>query len=133
GCNADRGDLEHGSPTLLARPQSRLRTFAIGDVPADAAVTDEAPRLVKYRQPRDGDVALSAVGRRPRVLEITERQVGIEGLPVLAPGLCVRLHVGHFPPRLTDLGAWRRRVSNAFGELLASEAMLRVALPVHVE
>ena len=67
------------------------------------------------------------------MLEITERQVGIERLPVLAPGLRVRLQVGHFPARLTDLGARRRRVSNAFGELLANEPMLCVALPVHVE
>ena len=131
--NADRSGLEHRSPALFGRAQRRLGPLAISDVPADAAVADEAPRLVKYRQPRHGDVALSAVGRRPRVLEITERQVGVERLAVLAPGLGVRLQVGHFPARLTDLGAWRRCVSNAFCELLANEPMLRVALPVHVE
>jgi len=43
---------EHGFSTLLAGAQRRLRTFAIGDVSADAAVTDEVPRVVKHRQPR---------------------------------------------------------------------------------
>src|SRR5205085_1632462 len=107
----------------------RLRAFAIGDVSADAAVTDEAPRLVKYRQPRDGDVALSTVGRRPRELEITERQVGIEGFAVLLPSFGIRLQMRHFPARLTDLGPWLRRVGNPFAKLLANKAMLRVALP----
>jgi hypothetical protein len=72
-CDADRGGLEHGSPTLFARAQRRFRPLAICNMSADASVTDEAPRLVKNRQPRDGDVALGAIGRRPRVLEITER------------------------------------------------------------
>ncbi len=113
--------------------QSLFGSLTFGDVPPDTPVADEAPRLVKHRQPRHGDVALAAVGRRPHELEITEREVGIECLPVLAPGLCVRLQVRHFPARLTDLGARHRRVGKPLRELLAGKAMLRVALPVHVE
>ena len=41
-----------------------------------------APLIVERRQTRHGHVALAALGRRPRELEITERQVGIERLPV---------------------------------------------------
>src|SRR5262249_20232999 len=52
GNNADCSRLEHSPPTLFARAQSRLRPFTVSDVPANAAVADEASRLVKYRQPR---------------------------------------------------------------------------------
>ena len=85
--------------------------LSLGDVPPHAAVADETSRLVKYRQPRDGHIALATVGRRSRELKISEWQVGIEGLAVLAPGLGVRLEVRHFPASLADLGARRRRVS----------------------
>lgn len=51
-----------------------------------------------------GDVAHAIVGRRTRNLEITERQVRIERLPVLTPVLCTGLQIGHFPARLADLG-----------------------------
>src|ERR1700730_21015 len=102
-------------------------------MPPDAAVADKMSLLVKYRQPRDRHVALPAVRRRSSELEIPEWQVGIEYLTVLAPDLSVRFQVGHFPASLADLGARRRRVSKAFGELLADETMLRVGLPVQVE
>ena len=59
--------------------------------------------------------------------------MGLEGLPVLAPSLRVRLQVGHFPPCLADFRARRRRVCKAFGEILTDEAMLRIGFPVHVE
>src|SRR6202007_3104757 len=114
-------------------PQRLFCPLAFGGVPRDAPVADEAPRFVKHRQARDGYVALAAVGGRSRELEVPERQVGIEGFPVLAPGFRVRLQVGHFPPRQTDFKPQRRRVCKAFGELLTSEAMLRIGFPVHVE
>src|SRR6266542_4742741 len=59
--------------------------------------------------------------------------MGIEGLAVLAPGPLVRLEVRYFPASLADFRARRRRVSQRFSKFLADEAMLRVALPVHVE
>src|SRR6476469_2972210 len=136
----DRGrELTHGGDAVGVRelhldvPQRLFCPLALGDVPRDASVADEAPRLIKHRQARDRYVALAAVGGRSRELEVTERQVGIEGLPVLAPSLGVRLQVGHFPPRLADFRARRRRVRKAFGELLTDKAMLRIGFPVHVE
>ena len=78
-------------------------------------------------------MAFAAVGRGSRKLEVTEWQVGIERLAVLAPSLGVRLEVRHFPPSLADLGAQRRRVRPALQQTPADKAMLRVALPVHVE
>ena len=42
-------------------------------------------------------VAVAAVRRRPRELEITERQVGLERGPVPAPSLLVRLEVRRLP------------------------------------
>src|SRR5262249_34011836 len=117
----------------LAVTQLILRLLALGDMPANSPVADKTSSPVEYRQPGDGYIALAAIGRRSRELKISEWQVGIEGLAVLAPALLVRLEVGHFPPCLADLGAWGRRVNKAFGELLADKAMLRIALPVHVE
>ncbi len=87
------------------------------------------PDLSKNRHPGDGDVALAAVGRRARELEVTERQVGIERLPMHAPSLLVGLRVGHFPTRFTKFRARRGGVSNGFGELLADEAMVRIWIP----
>src|SRR6266404_4597318 len=104
-------------------PQRLFCPLALGDVPRDAPVANEASRLIKHRQARDRYVALAAVGGGSRELKVTERQVGLEGLPVLAPGLRVRLQVGHFPPCLADFRA-RRRVCKAFGEILTDEAML---------
>ncbi len=71
-----------------------LHSFALGDLPAQTAVADEAPRLVEHRQPRNGPVPLAAVGLRARKLEIAEWQMGVERLPMLAPGLFVGLQVG---------------------------------------
>ena len=59
--------------------------------------------------------------------------MGIERLAVLAPSLFVRLQIRYFPSRLTDFGSRRGRIGKTPGELLADEAMLRVALPVDVE
>src|ERR1700688_1973702 len=115
--------MNKGTKTLLARAQLVLRPLAFGDVPSDPPIADEASRPVKYRQPRDRHVALAAIGRRSSELKISEWQVRIECLTVLAPALLVRLKVGHFPPSLADLGARRRRVSKAFGKLLADKAM----------
>ena len=136
----DRGrQLAHGRHAIDVRQlrlrlaQGLFRQLALRDVPPDAAVAGEAPVFIKDRQPRDGYVALATVGRRSRELEVTERQVRVKRLPMLAPGFCIGLQIGHFPARLAELGAPRRSIDNAFGELLTSEAMLRVALPVHVE
>src|SRR4029077_10095235 len=136
----DRGrELTHGGDAVRVRqlhlhvPQRLFCPLALGDVPRDASVADEAPRLIKHRQARNRYVALAAVGGGSRELKVTERQVGLEGLPMLAPGLRVRLQVGYFPPRLADFRARRRRVCKAFGELLTGEAMLRIGFPVHVE
>src|SRR5262245_4405953 len=107
--------------------------LSVGDVPADAAVTDKTPRLVKNGQPGHGHIALAALGRRSRELEVAEWQVGIQRLAVLAPGLSVRLEVRNFPASLADFGALRRRVSQPFRKLLAGKAMLGVALPVDIE
>src|SRR5262245_23849252 len=117
----------------FAAPERLLCPPLLGDVAPYTAVPDKPSRSVEYRQPRDGHIALATVGRRSRKLEVSEWQMGIEGLAVLAPGLLVRLEVRHFPPSLADFGAGRWRVSQPFGKLLANEAMLRVALPVHVE
>src|SRR6185312_10219283 len=108
-----------------------LCTLALGDVPRDAPVADEVPRLVKHRQTRDRYVALTAVGGRSRELKVTEREVSVEGLPVFSPSLRVRLQIGHVPPRLADFRGWR--VRKTFGEILADEAVLRIGFPVHVE
>src|SRR6476620_5290160 len=136
----DRGrELTHGSDAVGVRqlhlhvPQRLVCPLALGDVPRDASVADEAPRLIKHRQARNRYVALAAVGGGSRELKVTERQVGLQGLPVLAPGLRVRLQAGHFPPCLADFRARRRRVCKAFGEILTDEAMLRIGFPVHVE
>src|SRR5262249_57819400 len=51
-CNANRSRLEHGSPTLLASPQSRLGPFTVSDVAPNTPVADEAPRPLQYRPPR---------------------------------------------------------------------------------
>ena len=128
-----RGDAIGVGELRLRGAQGLFGSLAFGDVAPDAAVADEAPRLIEHRQPRDGHIALAAVAGRSSELKITERQMGIERLPVLAPGLCVRLQVRHFPARLTDLGARRRRVGKALREFLVGKAMLRVGLPVHVE
>ena len=90
--------MNDGTKTLLARAQLVLRPLAFGDVPSDPAIADEASSPVKYRQPRDRHVALAAIGRRSSELKISEWQVRIECLTVLAPALLVRLKVGHFPP-----------------------------------
>ena len=129
----DRVVLKNCLPLLLALTERLFRPLALGDVPPDASVADEVPRLIEHRQPRDGHVPLAAIGRRPRELEITERQMGVERLPMLAPGFFVRFQVGHFPARLADLRARSRRVAETFGELLPDKAMLRVALPIDVE
>src|SRR6478735_3062516 len=136
----DRGrELTHGGNAVRVRqlhlhvPQRLFCPLALGNVPRDAAVADEAPRLIKHRQARNRYVALAAVGGGSRELKVTERQVGLEGLPVLAPGLRVRLQVRHFPPCLADFRARRRRVCKAFGEFLTDKAMLRIGFPVHVE
>ena len=102
-------------------------------MPSHAAIANETSQLIKYRQSRNGYVALATVRRWARELKIPERQVRIKRFTVLAPAVLVRLHVGHFPARLADLGARRRCVSKAFGKFLSREAMLRVTLPVHVE
>src|SRR5258707_3451665 len=84
-------------------------------------------------QARNRYVALAAVGGGSRELKVTERQVGLEGLPVFAPGVRVRLQVGHFPPCLADFRARRRRGCKAFRELPTDKAMLRIGFPVDVE
>src|SRR5262245_4049540 len=48
---------------------------------------------------------------------------------MLAPGFSVRLKVGRFPASFANLGTRRR----AFGMFLADQAVLLVALPVHIE
>src|SRR6266478_5460520 len=114
---SNRGrELTHGGDAVGVRqlhlhvPQRLFCPLALGDVPRDASVAAEAPRLIKHRQARNRYVALASVGGGSRELKVTERQVGLEGLPVLAPGLRVRLQVGHFPPCLADFRARRRRV-----------------------
>src|SRR5258705_6765503 len=136
----DRGrELTHGGGVVGVRqlhlhvPQRRFCPLALGDVPREAWVAEEAPRLIKHRQARNRYVAFAAVGGGSRELKVTERQVWLVGLPVLTPGLRVRLQVGHFPPCLADFRARRRRVCKAFGELLTDKAMLRIGFPVHVE
>src|SRR5258708_12335855 len=100
------GELTNGGDAVRVRqlnlhvPQRLFCPLALGDVPRDASVADEPPRLIKHRQARNRYVALAAVGSGSRELKVTERQVGLEGFPVLAPGLRVRLQVGHFPPPL---------------------------------
>src|SRR5260370_36461488 len=105
----DRGrELTHGGDAVRVRqlhlhvPQRLFCPLALGDVPRDASVADEAPRLIKHRQARNRYVALAAVGGGSRELKVTERQVGLEGLPVLTPGIRVRITEGRFPPRLVD-------------------------------
>ena len=75
----------------------------------------KGPRAGPWRPTVRGPplVAVAAVGRRPRELEITERQVGLERGPVPAPSLLVRLEVRHLPARLADLRA--RGVGSARG------------------
>src|SRR5258706_4758844 len=135
----DRGcELSHGRDAVRMRqldlhvPQRLFCPLALGDVPRDASVADEAPRLIQHRQARDRYLALAAVGGGSRELKVTERQVGLEGLPVLAPGLRVMLQVGHLPPCLADFKA-RRRVCKAFGEILTGEAMRRIGFPIQGE
>jgi hypothetical protein len=60
-------------------------------------------------------------------------EVRVERGPVLAPSLFVGLDVRDLPAGLAELGAACRRVGQPFGKLLPREAMLGVALPVHVE
>src|SRR6267378_3309482 len=78
-CNRSR-QLPHRRDAIGVREfrlhgaQGFFGPLTFGDVPPDAAVADEAPRLVKHRQPRDGHVTLAAVGGRPRELKITEWQ-----------------------------------------------------------
>src|SRR5712672_2408484 len=136
----DRGwELSHGRDAVRMRQldlhvQQRLFCpLALGDVPRDTPVADEAPRLIKHRQARNRYVALAAVGGGSRELKVTERQVSLEGLPVRTPSLRVRLQVGHFPPCLADFRVRRRRVCKAFGELLTDKAMLHIGFPVHIE
>jgi len=125
--------FENRLPLLLAFPQRCLGSLAFGNIAPDPAIAGEAPCLIERRQPRDGNITLVAIWRRPRELEIAKREVGVERLPVCAPSLRVRLHVWHFPARLSDLRPRRRRFRKAFSVLLAGEAMLCVGLPVHVE
>ena len=80
-------------------------TLALGDVPADAAVTDEPPVLVENRHAGHRDVALAAVRGCSSKFEVAKRQVRIERRAVLPPGLFVGLQVGHLPARLPDFGA----------------------------
>src|SRR5215468_6199323 len=107
--------------------------LAVRDIAADTAVADEAPDLVEHWDARDGDIARAAVRGRAGKLEIPEREVGVERGPVLAPSLFVGLDVWDLPPRLAELRSRCVRVGQPFGEFLTREAMLGVALPVHVE
>src|ERR1700730_3012145 len=103
--------------------------LSLGDVPPHAAVAYKTSRPVEYWQPRDGEIALAAVGRRSRELEVSEWQVGIESLAVLVPALGARLEGGHFPTSLADFCKRQRRASEPFSKLLTDRAMLRVGLP----
>src|SRR5208283_3890655 len=117
---------------LLALAKRFLDSFALGGIPRDAAVSDEAPLLIEHRQARGGHVALATVLHRPRQLEITERKVRVERLTVTPPGFFVRRQVGQFPTRLANLGARRRRVAETFG-VKPDEPMLCIGLPVDLE
>ena len=110
-----------------------LGALAIGDVAADTPVAREAPRFVEHRDARNGNIAYAAVGGAAGQLKIPEREVRVHGGSVLAPGFFIGLDVRNFPARLADFRTRRRRVGEPLGELLASEAMLGVGLPVDVE
>ena len=104
----------------LAASECLFYPLSLGDVPPHAAVADETSRFVKYRQPIDRHIALATVGRRPRELEIAERQVGVERLPVPTPAFCIGLEIGHLPSRLANLGD--RRLGKRLGELLHTDS-----------
>ena len=111
----------------------RLGALALGDVAADTPVAHEAPDFIEHRDAGHGDVARAAVRSRAGELEIPEWEVRVERGPVLAPSLFVGLDVRDLPAGLADLGSGCRRVGQPFGKFLASEAMLGVGFPVHVE
>src|SRR4029453_19570365 len=107
----------------------RPTALAIGEVPPEPAIADEAPALVECRQPRHGHVTLAAVGGGARKLEVPEWEMSVQRGPVLAPSLFVGLDVGDLPAGLADLGSGRRCVGEPFGELLRGEAWLGAGSP----
>ena len=126
-------DAVHRLEEPQMRPVLRLGALALGDVAAHTPVAHEAPDFIERRDPGNGDVARAAVRSRPGEFEVPEWEVRVERGPVLAPGLFIGLDVRNLPAGLADLGSARRRVGQPFGKFLASEAMLGVAFPVHVE
>ncbi len=95
----------------LAAPQRFFCPFSFSDMASHSAIADKMPRPIEYWQPRNGHIALAAIGCSSRKLKVPKRQVGIERFAMLAPGFSVRLEVRHFPAGLSHLGARRRCVS----------------------
>src|SRR4029077_19010681 len=118
---------------LLTFANGEFSPLTLGDVPPDAAIADKMSLFVKHRHSRDRHVALSTVGGGSCELEVTEREGGIERLPGPAPSLFVRFQIGHLPARFADFKSQCGRIGKTLSELLANEAMLRIALPVSVE
>src|ERR1700761_4884521 len=67
-----RNCLDDLAKFFLALTKCFLHLFALGDMPCDAAITDEASSHVEHRQPGDRRIALATVWRRPTVLQIAE-------------------------------------------------------------
>jgi hypothetical protein len=98
------------------RPVLLLGALALGDVPADAAIPDEASRLIEHRDAGNGVPDPAAVRGLYWALEVAEWQVRVDRRPVLAPNLFVGIDVGMLPARLADLGSGeRRRVARPLG------------------
>ena len=85
------------------RPVLGLGELALGNVPPDAAVADEAPG---FRTPafRNGHVALAPSGAG-RASSKSRKGKCVQRRAVLAPPVFVRLQVRNFPARLADLRA----------------------------
>jgi hypothetical protein len=91
-------------------------SLSLGDVAADAAIAEEAPRLIEHRHPGDGVVNNASVRDGYRALEIAKREVRVDRCPVVAPTLFVEIDMGMFPARLADLRSReRRRIARPLG------------------
>src|SRR6185312_16190675 len=117
------GLFEQCPKALLTLPNSEFSLLALGDVPPDAAITDKMSFFIKYRHSRDRHITLSTVRGWSCELEIPERQMGIERLPVSAPSLLIWLQMGHLPARFANFRSGCGRIGKALSKLLANETM----------
>ncbi len=124
------GQLDERAKARFRFAQPPLRLLALGDVPADAAVTEKFARRTVERLAADRAPAQLAGRIEPRVLEIDDGLARFDRGAVCGPSCRVRIHIRAIPARRSELLGHRSHQAILRIVLEARLAMLGVRLPV---